>query len=186
MRRDPEATIAAVLAGDLARFDELVRRFDGPVRRIVGRRLRGGPGHDEVLQEIWCRAFRQLARLGDGTRFEAWLGRIARNCVSDHFRRRRRAPSCEPLDENLAAGGAAVDGAPPGAWVWDLVQRLPPQQRDLILWRYREQQGYEQIAARLRVPRTTLRGRMYEARTALRRLLEREDRATGRGAERKP
>ena len=33
-------------------------------------------------------AYRQLSRLGDVGKFEAWLGRIARNCVTDHLRDR--------------------------------------------------------------------------------------------------
>ena len=164
---DQKATIDAVLAGDQARFTDIVTRFDGGVRRIVARQMRDDHGLDEVVQEIWFRAYRQLSRLGDVGKLEAWLGRIARNCVTDHFRERRRLARFVPLTEE----SVQVDAAP---WIWELVERLDSPFREVLTRRYREHLSYTEIAAGLRAPVSTVRGRLFQARLALRRLLELE------------
>ncbi len=165
---DHKATIDAVLAGDHARFTDLVTRFDAPVRRIVEREVRDDHGLDEVVQEIWFRAYRQLSQLGDVAKLEAWLGRIARNCVTDHFRERRRLARFVPLTDE----SAHVDAGP---WIWDLVERLDPPFREVLTRRYREHLSYAEIAALVQAPVSTVRGRLFQARVALRRLLERKE-----------
>ncbi len=165
---DPKATIEAVLAGDDARFTDIVLHFDAPVRRIVGQRMRDSHALEEVVQETWLRAYRRLSKLGDTRRLEAWLGTIARNCVCDHFRRRERMVHFEPLVE-------CAEDSDPVTWVWDLVAQLDPLLRDVLIWRYREQLSYADIAELISVPVSTVRGRLFQARNSLRDLLERKE-----------
>jgi RNA polymerase sigma-70 factor (ECF subfamily) len=162
------AVVEAVLQGDTTRFGDIVRSLDAPVRRVVSRRLRGGQGLEEVVQEVWCRAYQRLASLLDVRSAEAWIAAIARNCVADHFRQRRRLDRLQPMVDEPASKETST-------WVWDLVEQLEPQLRELLVWRYRQQLGYAEIAARLRVPASTVRGRLYEARNALRRAIERRE-----------
>ncbi|HEX5053407.1 MAG TPA: RNA polymerase sigma factor [Planctomycetota bacterium] len=159
------AAVEAVLAGDALRFAEIVRAFDGPVRRIVSRTLRDRHALEDVVQEIWLRVYRQLATLLDVRTTEAWIGRIARNCVIDHHRQRQRLPRFDVLLD------AACEPAR-GGWVWDLVDSMPEAQRQLLNWCYRDGHSYEEIGRRLAVPSSTVRGRLYEARLALRRSIE--------------
>ena len=70
---DQKATIDAVLAGDDARFTDIVQHFDAPLRRIVGRSMRDSHALEEVIQETWLRAYRQLSRLSDTHKLESWL-----------------------------------------------------------------------------------------------------------------
>jgi len=159
------AVVEAVLAGDASRFEEIVCAFDRPVRRIVQRRLRDAHAAEDVIQEVWIRVYRQLAALLDVRAAEAWIGRIARNCVTDHHRRRQRLLRFAPLVED-------VEAAVPANWVWELVESMPKSQRELLMWRYRHARSYAEIGALLGVPRSTVRGRLYDARLLLRRLIE--------------
>lgn len=161
--------VTAVLAGDVSRFADIVRAFDGVVRRIVARTLRDVHALEDVVQEVWVRVYRQLASLLDLRSAEAWIGRIARNCVLDHHRARQRLP--QP--------GLDADGLPVGEhvdWVWDLVDTMPGPQRELLQWCYRDAHSYAEIAARLGVPASTVRGRLYEARLVLRARIEQRSR----------
>ena len=160
------AAVAAVLAGDVSRFAEIVRAFDGRVRRIVARTLRDVHALEDVVQEVWIRVYRQLQAQRELRAAEAWIGSVARNCVLDHHRARQRLPQPGLQGEEVAA---AVEGD----WVWELVATMPAAQRDLLCWCYRESRSYAEIGARLRVPASTVRGRLYEARQCLRRLIER-------------
>src|SRR5436190_2608086 len=47
--------VTAVLAGDVGRFADIVRAFDGVVRRIVARTLRDVHALEDVVQEVWVR-----------------------------------------------------------------------------------------------------------------------------------
>lgn len=166
---EAHASIRAVLEGDHARFAEVVEAFDAPVRRIVGRDVRDPQALEEVVQETWCRTYRYLERLAVAERLESWVGRIARSCVVDHFRERRRAERFVPL---------ADDPVPPAPveWVWGLVDQLEPAQREVLILRYRQQQSLGEIADALGVPPSTVRGRLFVARHALRDRIERSQR----------
>ncbi|MEM9381466.1 MAG: RNA polymerase sigma factor [Planctomycetota bacterium] len=167
------AAVRAVLAGDDARFGEIVVAYDAPVRRIVTRRLRDPHACEDVIQEIWIRVYRQVAALLDARSPDAWIGRIARNCVSDHHRTRGRADRVGSLADDVPDGRSA--GWSTGAWVWDLVDALSPDAREVLVLRYRHGLSYADIGARLDAPVSTVRGRLYEARLALRlRIEERE------------
>jgi DNA-directed RNA polymerase specialized sigma24 family protein len=59
-------------------------------------------------------------------------------------------------------------------WIWEEVARLDTPLAEVLRLRYAEGRSYAEIAARLRVPLSTIRGRIYTARCALRRRLEEE------------
>ena len=161
---DQRTTIEAARSGNRSDFDDLVRGFEGPVRRLVISRVRDPQAIEEIVQEVWWRAFRHLPSLEDAGRFEAWLARIARRCVADHFRRGRQSEPLEPLADTVPDRADAT-------WVWEQVDQLEPDLRDVLVRRYREHRSYAEIAALLRVPVSTVRGRLYLARSALRRQL---------------
>jgi RNA polymerase sigma-70 factor (ECF subfamily) len=159
------AAVAAVLAGDASRFEEIVRAYDGSVRRCVARTLRDAHALEDVVQEVWIRVYRQLATLLELRAADAWIGRIARNCVRDHHRVRQRLP-------RLGVGAEDVPRVDHADWVWELVDSLPVAQRELLIWCYRESRSYAEIARLLGVPPSTVRGRLYDARLDLRRRIE--------------
>jgi RNA polymerase sigma-70 factor (ECF subfamily) len=159
------AAVRAVLAGDVSRFGEIVGTFDGRVRRIVARTLRDVHALEDVVQEVWIRVYRQLATLLELRAADAWIGRIARNCVLDHHRARQRLPRVG-LQLDDVAGAQRTD------WVWELVEAMPGAQAELLSWCYRDGRSYAEIGERLGVPASTVRGRLYDARNALRRLIE--------------
>ncbi|MEM7201024.1 MAG: sigma-70 family RNA polymerase sigma factor [Planctomycetota bacterium] len=162
------AAVQAVLAGDVSRFGEIVVAFDAPVRRVVSRRLRDAHAREDVIQEVWIRVYQRLSALLEASTPEAWIRGIARNCAVDHHRRRQQLQAFGPLTHDVP------DDAP-ASWVWDLVDTLPPARRELLTWRYRHALSYAEIAERLGVPASTVRGRMYDARQELRRMLQQRE-----------
>lgn len=159
-----DASDAALVAGK--RFDEIVKRFDRPVRALVGKGVRDPQRRDEIVQQTFCLAFRRLGTLAAPERLRAWLFAIARNCVADERRRRARR-NVLPLRDRPAPE------APPG-WIWEEVATLPAALAQVLRLRYREGLRLDEIAARLDVPASTVRGRIYTARRTLRRRLKEE------------
>lgn len=158
------AAVTAVLAGDSRRFREVVHLFDPAIRRVVRLAFRDPHTVEDVVQEVWCRAFRQLPTLRDARAAAGWLLQIARHCVVDQRRQTRRRVEVVDVDDTIAE-------SEPADWVWELIDVLPKAHGDVLRLRYRENLSYAEIGARLGVPASTVRGRLYEARSALRRRL---------------
>lgn len=159
---DP-ALVAAVLEGETGRFEELVRRHEPRVRRIVERSVRDADTRDELVQATFFAAFRRLAQLASAERLGAWLARIARSSVADHRQRADREVGLQEEAWTQRAGAAPRD-----PWIWEEVARLQPIHAEALRLRYLESLSYAEIAARLGVPHSTVRGRIHEARRALR------------------
>jgi RNA polymerase sigma-70 factor (ECF subfamily) len=136
------------------------------VRAVVSRGVRDPLRRDEIVQQTFCLAFRRLGTLAAPERLRAWLLAIARNCVADD-RRRSARHAVLPLRDRPAPA------RPPG-WIWEEVAILPAALAEVLRLRYRVGLALGEVAARLGVPASTVRGRIYTARRALRRRLEEE------------
>jgi RNA polymerase sigma-70 factor (ECF subfamily) len=92
---DGEAVLRA-RDGDEEAFRLLVERHSRPLHRLAFR-MTGRPADaEDVVQETFIRAFRQLDRFEARSNFATWLYRIGYNCAIDHLRGRPRRESAEP------------------------------------------------------------------------------------------
>lgn len=171
MRTSNSELVAAVIDGDIHRYSEVVRRFDQRVRRFASQQLGDASVAEDIVQETFYRAFKNLDRLKDHEQLENWLLVIARNCVHDHFRKlkQRRETTSEPANQ-IASIESEVDQMERD-WIWHEVEQLQPAHAQILTLRYLQGYSYREIAEHLVVPESTIRGRIYEARKALRRRL---------------
>lgn len=161
--QDDSTLVEEILAGNTARFGDVVRRHDAAVRRVVTRRLADPDAVEEVVQQTFYLAFRRLDQLDRPGKLRGWLTAIARHCVVDFLRREERRSEAVELNriEAVARDRSAE-------WIWTEVERLGAIHREVLGLRYRSGLSYEEIAAELGVPVSTVRGRVYEARKQLR------------------
>ncbi|WP_102144848.1 sigma-70 family RNA polymerase sigma factor [Mycobacterium hubeiense] len=68
-------------------IEDVWRRFGREIRSFVGRRVSDPHHADDIVGEILLRVHRSLHTLDDSDRLAAWLFRIARNAIIDHYRR---------------------------------------------------------------------------------------------------
>jgi RNA polymerase sigma-70 factor (ECF subfamily) len=86
-------------------MDQRVTGFATRLKKFIRRRVSDDATADDLTQETLLKVYRSRARWPDGERLEAWLYRIARNTIIDHYRRRRpteelpAAVAAEPRDE---------------------------------------------------------------------------------------
>ena len=83
-------------SGDRDAFNELVLQFESRIFGIVMQRLRNTAEADEVVQEVFLRAFRKLPQLMDAERFGGWLCQIAVRLSINRAVRRPAETSVEP------------------------------------------------------------------------------------------
>ncbi|MDW8129372.1 MAG: sigma-70 family RNA polymerase sigma factor [Bryobacterales bacterium] len=102
--REEAALIRAAQRGDREAFERLVRAYDRGVLRLALNLLRSVEDAQEVYQETFLRAFRNLSSFRADSNFQTWLFRIASNVCLDYLRKRkvrREAPA--PSDDGRSA-----------------------------------------------------------------------------------
>ena len=180
------------LAGSQSAFEQIVARYQRPVIGLIAR-ITGDRDHAEDLaQDTFVKAFRNLAAFDTTRRLSSWLFRIAHNTAIDAMRRShlrshgiaasyggRANPRAESIDADLetAAGRAHEPAAPPAP---DPVERqelgralelalagLRPDQRAAIVLRYEHGLSFGDIGTVLGVPEATARSHVHRARKEL-------------------
>jgi RNA polymerase sigma-70 factor (ECF subfamily) len=172
MSPSDERLVAAVRAGSPESFGALVARHDRRVRAYLGPRTASAGELEELVHQTFYLAFRHLARLDDAARFEAWLIAIAARGAREHARARA-------AERERARGTPREPSADPRQapdWIWEEVGELSGLLAEVLHLRYRLSLSYREIAAHLGVPESTVRGRIHEARKALRARLDEERR----------
>jgi RNA polymerase sigma-70 factor (ECF subfamily) len=180
-----EELVARATAGDLESFNQLVMRWERPIYALAYRTLGREEDARDVVQDAFLRAFRGLKGFKGEAKFSSWLYRITLNLCRDWMRRERRAPLVQvPEGDDLI--DLAEQMPSPDESVEDLVARremsqavalamaeLPDEQRTAILLKEYQGLTFQEIAEMLDCPLSTVKTRLYQGLSVLRRRLER-------------
>ena len=161
--------------GDEAAFAELIERYHPRLRLFLRRMLRDEHASDDVLQDVWLDVYRAMGKLRDPGALAGWLYGIARNRAYGMLRRRGGIRTVSLEAEDLADVLAEPEpDAGPGeaALVNASLERLPHEQREVLLLRIIEGMSYDQIAAAVGCEVGTVRSRLHYGKRALRQKLE--------------
>ena len=156
---------------DRSAFSELVRRHQGLVRGFL-RRMLGGASDlaDDLAQETFMKAHRNLRGYRGNAAFSVWLCAIATNELRAEWRRRkRRAEFCEEDPQDLALS------APEPGEHRDLaigLAQLPEAQRAALVLCFEHGLTHEEAAAALECPLGTLKSHVARGKARLRAWLE--------------
>ena len=155
--------------GDLDAFESIVRARMDAVYRLTAAILGNEADARDAAQETFLAAWRQLPRLRDPERFEAWLQRVAVNAARQTHRARGRRGVREIPSSTVAALADRAAGAPPDdAAVLDVaLATLPVEQRSILVLHHLDGHPLAAIAAILDIPEGTAKSRLFTARRAL-------------------
>ena len=92
--------VHAAKAGDISAFEELVRRYDRNVFRIAQHITQNREDAEDVVQDAFLKAYQNLERFQEQSKFYTWLVRIAVNEALMRLRR-RRPERMVSLDEDI-------------------------------------------------------------------------------------
>jgi RNA polymerase sigma-70 factor (ECF subfamily) len=183
MPQDDAAAVARARGGDEDAFRLLVDRHSRSIYRLAFRMTGRAEDAEDVVQETFVRAYRQLARFESRSNFATWLYRIGFNCSIDYMRSRPRRESVE-TDETLermsGVVGPSMDdlvfASEIGAKVQTALQELSPQERAAFLMRHYHGYSIEEICGALDLKSNAAKHSIFRAvkkmRVALRPLLE--------------
>jgi RNA polymerase sigma-70 factor (ECF subfamily) len=179
-----EELVAKAIGGDSDSFNELIHRWERPIYALAYRQIGREEDARDVCQETFLRAYRALNGFRGQAKFSSWLYRIALNLCRDWMRRERRTPTVQaPEDVDLMELAAARQ---PSEAIEDRVHRhdltraveramalLPEEQRTAIIMKEYQGLTFQEIADLLGCPLSTVKTRLYQGLTVLRRELAR-------------
>jgi RNA polymerase sigma-70 factor (ECF subfamily) len=133
--RSDEALMQAYVGGDMAAFECLYARHRGPLYRFILRQAGDEATANDLYQGSWEKIIRARGSYTASAPFKAWMYRIARNHVVDHFRRVRPTSSLSPETMRTDAPGPvqALIGEQTACRLAAAVNALPVEQREVLL-----------------------------------------------------
>ena len=171
--RDDSALVRAALGGDRSSFGQLYEKY---ARMVHGLLLSKVPFSeaDDLTQEVFLKALRQLASLRETAKFGGWLAAIARNLANDYH---RRAVPEEAIEVDPAEHEASHPTAPDavelsGEAVLGVVRTLPDAYRETLILRLVEGMTGPEIAARTGLTPGSVRVNLHRGMQMLRERLQ--------------
>ncbi len=171
-RRDVEDA----MRGDHDAFASLVAEVTDRMYGLARLILRDVDRAEDATQEALVRAWRELPRLRDPDRFEAWVRRMVVNACYDEGRRMRRRGEVPLLHAVDAAGSDDLGPLIEGDRLDRAFRRLPLEQRAVLVLAHREGLAHPEIAETLGIPLGTVKSRIRRGTDAMRAALEADDR----------
>jgi RNA polymerase sigma-70 factor, ECF subfamily len=166
--------------GNKAAFGQLVLRYQPMAQRIAIRAIGNRDLAQELVQDAMLQAYLSLEKLNDPTRFKSWLFGIVLNiCRNDLRRRKIMCFSLETmvgnwLDESLAIAANSPDPQLMAEQeelqtaLLEAVDTLSPKNRSAILLFYHQQCSLQEVANRLNISLSAVKGRLHKSRHQLR------------------
>jgi len=163
-----------VLAGDVAAFDGIVRRWQGRLVNLAWRFCRDRMMAEDMAQDAFVRAFRALHTYHGEAAFSTWLTAIAMNTYRTAVR--ERPPVAFDLDPARLRGEGpdaltGMERRERSAAVRRLVLTLPARYREPMVLYYFEEMNLAETATILGLREGTLKARLHRGRDLLRRQL---------------
>jgi len=197
MASSDEELVARSKGGDLDSFNQLVVRWERPIYALAYRVIGREEDARDVCQETFLRAFRALSGFKGQAKFSSWLYRIALNLCRDWMRRERRAPVAQAPEGvdlfDLAPERGEVETVEElvsrrqlGRAVAKAMAALPDEQRTAVVLKEYHELTFQEIADLLECPLSTVKTRLYQGLSVLRRQLEQAGIQSARGDARAP
>ena len=159
--------------GDREAFGSLAQSRADRLFAIAQRILRDVDRAEDAMQQALVIAWRELPRLRDPDRFDAWLTRLlVHACYAEARRRREWTANVRVLPIDGPAGADAIQGVADRDQLERGFRRLPPEQRALLVLHHYLGLPLTEVAETLGIPTGTVRSRLHYAHRAMRAALE--------------
>ena len=147
---DPDRELAERFrSGERGAFDQIVRRHQQGVWRLVRRYLKNDSDSSDVTQQVFVRAFKGLVSFRGQSSVRSWLYRIAINCSLSWIRDHRYEQASEIAEDALTEahpGPAQIAGGQDAARLRAAIAQLPPKQKLVLELRIYDDLSFKEVA----------------------------------------
>lgn len=170
------ALIRRILRGESDLYAQLVDRYAGMIHTLVARVIDRQEEAEEVTQDVFLKAFRQLDGFGGRSSFQTWIYRIACNTALSHARRTRRRNTLSGVDERRLALLPDEEAERLEEWaaherqldaLTRAVTRLEAEERALVTLFYYEDRPVSECAAITGLTEGNVKVRLHRIRKKL-------------------
>lgn len=181
MQETEAAAVARARTGDGEGFRELVERHSRSVFRLAYRLTGNEQDAEDVVQESFLRAYKQLDRYDGRASFHTWIYRIAANYALDLLRTRKRMDQRKGEEETSVIENIPASALPADRLVYSAqlseridsaMRELSEQERTAFVLRHFEGFSIEEIGQSLGVGESATKNSIFRAVQKLRRSLE--------------
>ncbi len=168
---DDRRDAGRVIAGETGAFEGIVRRWQSPLVNLAYRFCRDRARAEEMAQEAFLRAYRNLSSWRQESAFSTWLFSLATNLYCSEIR--RLPPVTLPFEDVMEpvdprAFHSDVEERQQRAAVRQAVAKLPAKYREVLTLYYFHEMDVPAAAASLGLPEGTVKVRLFRARNLLR------------------
>ncbi|HEX9660313.1 MAG TPA: sigma-70 family RNA polymerase sigma factor [Rhodothermales bacterium] len=175
-----QGLVKDALAGSQEAFSQLMEKYRNPIHHHIYRMVRDKRQVEDLVQEIFIKAFSSLASYSTNFAFSTWLYKIATNHTIDYLRRRKL--STLSIDQPLKTKDGELEYELPDSTyrpdrhivedqrrllIQEAIDSLPPKYYRVIVLRHQQEKSYEEIAQELDLPLGTVKAHIFRARELL-------------------
>ena len=173
LKTEDSVLIENIRSGKTNFFAELVKRYEGLVRTSIWNLIRDSELMEDLVQEIFAKAYAKLGMLEKACHFKVWLLQIARRHCLDHLRK-KKIP-VEDLDAMEAKGQLPVVAEAfipiKDSMMITMLEHLSPLDAELLWLRFVESVSYRDLSTITGLQESALRKRISRGLSRLREML---------------
>ncbi len=156
---------------DRAGFAALVEQHQDKLRNFLFRYTRNQQDAEDLTQDTFVKAYRNIHRYDNKYSFSTWLYTIARRTAYNHF---RDSKPTEALEYDIAASSDTPDieasREDEKSWVWQAAKNLKPDFREALSLKYVDDLSIEEISRIMGKSQTNVKIILFRARNQLKKL----------------
>jgi len=171
--------VVLAVKGDEKAYSELTQKYQKPLYFHVRKMIRNSDFAEDLVQDIFLKAFKSLKNYKNDYAFSTWLYRIATNHTIDYLRKKKLETLSIHADDSDDTH-ATIQLADEDSFtdepmirrerknkVHKAIGQLPEKYREVILKRHIEEKSYQEIAEDMDIPLGTVKAHIFRARELL-------------------
>lgn len=171
--------VVLAVRGDEKAYSELTQKYQKPLYFHVCKMIRNPDFAEDLVQDIFLKAFKSLKNYKNDYAFSTWLYRIATNHTIDYLRKKKLETLSIHADDSDDTH-ATIQLADEDSFtdepmirrerknkVHEAIDQLPEKYREVILKRHIEEKSYQEIAEEMDIPLGTVKAHIFRARELL-------------------
>lgn len=181
MEKSDRQLIREFLGGSDPAFKNLLKKYLKPVYNFLYQLAGDKSALDDLAQETFIKAWKNMCSFDQGKNFKAWLFAIAKNTAYDYFKKKKTIPfsmfadeeggnKLENIPEDEILPPELLEKADAAKELEAALSKIPDRYRIVLLMRYKDDFSLQEIAGILNLSYNTIKSRHQRGLKALRRI----------------